>query len=135
MQNVISHLAIIFRKMIMSNVAEKDIEKFFQWIRENIKNSGFEDIRRILDIYVDKITVYPQYVTVAFNYLPTLIVARNYQDERKNDKKESISASQTNVLTFIEDLHKTDHFGGESRKISMLNQDVRYTMSPQSITA
>lgn len=54
----------------ISSVTEKDLERAFKNIRKKLEDGNLENIRQIIEVYVERIEVFPDRAVIQFNYLP-----------------------------------------------------------------
>lgn len=98
----------------ISSVSEREIKVVFEKIRKKLIDGSLENIRQIIQVYVDRIEVFPDNVVIQFNYLPKVVLPLLKGGEAIRIIKESSNALQTNELSLIFTQKSVGHFGGES---------------------
>lgn len=61
-------------------VTEKELKNVFETIRSTIARGTLSNVKQLIDIYVDSITVYPEKVVVVFNFIPSIKLERQSQN-------------------------------------------------------
>ncbi len=96
----------------VKSVSEQDIAKAFEQIRKKLLSGKLENVRQIIEVYVDRIEVYPDRAVVQFNYMPKVTLPRLRPPNNAKIKEESSNASKTNELSSDKDPKNMGHFGG-----------------------
>ena len=97
----------------VKSVSEQDIAKAFEQIRKKLLSGKLENVRQIIEVYVDRIEVYPDRAVVQFNYMPKVTLPRLRPPNNAKIKEESSNASKTNELSSTKGPKNMGHFGGE----------------------
>ena len=102
----------------VKSVSEQDIAKAFEQIRNKLMSGKLENIRQIIEVYVDRIEIYPNLAVVQFNYMPKVTLPRLRPPNKAENKEESSAVSQTNELSSTNDPKNMGHFGGERSRLT-----------------
>lgn len=74
----------------ISSVTEKDLERAFKNIRQKLEDGNLENIRQIIEVYVERIEVFPDRAVIQFNYLPKVMLPTVKGREAAITGKESL---------------------------------------------
>ena len=97
----------------VKSVSKQDIAKAFEQIRNKLMSGKLKNIRQIIEVYVDRIEIYPNRAVVQFNYMPKVTLPRLRPPNKAENKEESSAVSQTNELSPTKNPKNMGHFGGE----------------------
>jgi hypothetical protein len=119
----------------VESVSEQDIAKAFEQIRKKLLRKKLEKVQQIIEVYVDRIEIYPDRAVVPFNYMPKIALPRLKPPNIVKAKEESAAGSQINELSSDNHPKYMGHFGGESGiRSACLRQAITPPRLPLSAT-
>lgn len=88
----------------VSGVTEDEMRTIFERIREKIMDGGLNILKQLIDVYVDRITVYENEVVITYNFLPQVNLPMI--DEPAQRRLKILKAKENHP-------QNADDFGGE----------------------
>ena len=97
------------------HVTQTYMKQVFAKIRKLLKSGELQNIKQVIDLYVNRIDVYPEKVIVGFNFFPNInldITKEDCEQSSKNDKGDSSNELSPDFQQYPISQNTVD-FGGE----------------------